>query len=98
MFVSATRSRLRSGFYLLGFFLATTAIQRQAKSAAGNEGLQVRKTQGLAFWTLTFWSDRSAMGRFRVSGAHRKAMPKLRKWCDQAVVGSWETSADNPPD
>ena len=49
------------------------------------------------FWTCTLWSDEPAMRAFMMSGAHRKAMPKLINWCDEASVVHWQQEAAEPP-
>ncbi len=98
MLASITRLRLRSFLYLLPFIISSRRIARQAEIMPGNRGIRLRKTRGLAFWTLTLWEDREAMEFFRGSGAHRRAMPKLKHWCDQAAVASWETQGEDFPD
>ena len=97
MLASVTRLRLRSLRYLLPFLINSRKIARQAEASAGNRGVRLRKAEGLAFWTLTLWDNREAMESFRRSGAHRTAMPKVRHWCDQAAVTSWETPGDGVP-
>lgn len=98
MLASVTRLRLRSFRYLLPFIIHSRRIARQAEAAAGNRGVRLRKTRGLAFWTLTAWDDRESMQSFRRSGAHRTAMPKVQHWCDQSVVASWQLDSDQFPD
>ena len=98
MLLSVTRLRLRSFLYLPSFIIASRSITRQARNTPGNLGIELRKTRGLAFWTLTRWQNRESMASFRGSGAHRKAMPKLKRWCDQAAVASWETDDEVFPD
>src|SRR5436190_399991 len=89
MIVSVTRLRLRSIRFLLGFIIDARRSERQAQSTAGCLGTRTRKTAGLAFWTLTFWESEASLRAF-VSGApHRKIMPKLVDWCDEAAVARW---------
>ena len=92
--VSVTRLRLRSVVYLLPFIIVSRRIARQAKNTPGNLGIELRKTRRLAFWTLTRWQNRETMASFRGSGAHRRAMPRLKRWCDQAAVASWEAGEE----
>jgi len=61
-----------------------------SQEAAGNLGVQLRKTKGLAFWTLTMWQDEAAMKTFRGNSPHREAMQKLAGWCDEASFAHWE--------
>jgi hypothetical protein len=42
------------------------------------------------FWTLTLWDSAEAMRAYMTGGAHRKAMPKLAGWCDEASVVHWD--------
>lgn len=98
MLASVTRLRLRSFIFLLPFIVNSSRIARQAENSSGSRGVRLRRTRGLAFWTLTLWDDCEAMESFRQSGAHRSAMPRLKNWCDQAAVASWETRGEDLPD
>ena len=95
--VTVTRLRLRSGRYLLPFLWDTLRIGRQARHAAGSLAGTVRRADG-AFWTLTLWQDTAAMRAFMMAGAHRKAMPKLAGWCDEASLADWEQPSTTLPD
>jgi hypothetical protein len=49
------------------------------------------------FWTRSIWANEAAMKSFMVSGVHRRVMPKLPKWCDEASVARWtQDSAQQP--
>ncbi len=49
------------------------------------------------FWTLTLWESEDAMKAYRRAGSHGRAMPNLRKWCDEASVAHWtQESSDFP--
>lgn len=96
-FVSITRLRLRSLRYLPAFMRDALITAQQAKKAPGNLRVRLRKTQGLTFWTLTVWQNESAMAAYRVSGPHKKAMPKLQQWCDEASVANWSQDTDVLP-
>jgi hypothetical protein len=46
---------------------------------------------------MTVWKDQAAMNVYRTGGAHRKAMPKLLNWCNEAAVVHWtQESLDIP--
>jgi Domain of unknown function (DUF3291) len=89
VFVSVTRLRVRSVFYLPQFVWYAIQSQRQAQRAPGLIAGQVARDVRNAFWTTTMWESERAMEVFRVQGAHRGAMPKLLDWCDEASLVHW---------
>jgi heme-degrading monooxygenase HmoA len=96
-FVSITRLRVRSWRYLPAFILQSLRSASQAKRAAGNFAVSVLRDADLAFWTRTLWSEEAAMRAFMLSGAHRRAMPRLLEWCDEAAVVHWNQDDFAPP-
>jgi uncharacterized protein DUF3291 len=50
-----------------------------------------------AFWTRTLWNDQDAMRVFMLSGAHRRMMPRLLNWCDEASVAHWTQDSLETP-
>src|SRR5574341_548939 len=96
-FISVTRLRARSIFYLPQFFWHTFKVQKQAKSASGMLGGRLLLEARWAFWTMTAWESEAAMRAFRSSGAHMKAMPKLLDWCDEASYAHWEQESEELP-
>jgi hypothetical protein len=88
-FVSVTRLRLRSAWYLLPFIGHTYLGMRQTQHAPGFLDGQLAGGPGRTFWTLTVWRDEADMKAFRVAGAHKRAMPRLLDWCDEAAVAHW---------
>ena len=97
-FISVTRLRLRSLRYLPPFLWHTLRSLLQAKRAPGNLSAKTRRAADGAFWTLTAWDAAAAMRAYRNSGAHKRAMPKLLEWCDEASIGHWEQEPAEPPD
>jgi hypothetical protein len=87
--VSVTRFRLRSIRYLPFFILHANRTISQIRKADGFVAGAVQRDASLAFWTLTVWRDEHAMRAYGASGAHRKAMPHLAEWADEASVGHW---------
>ena len=86
--ISVTRLRLRSFRFFLPFLWYALRSQVQARATPGNRGVEVRRHSG-AFWTLTLWDNPSAARSFVNAGAHKKVMPRLMHWCDEASVATW---------
>ena len=68
VFVSATRLRVRSVFFLPQFFWHTFRSQKQAKSTSGMLGGRLMLEARWVFWTVTVWESEGAMRTFRGSG------------------------------
>lgn len=98
VFVSITRLRIRSLRFMPAFILDTLLTTRQTKRAEGFLGGSLLPDRRRAFWTLTLWRDQADMRRYMTSGAHRKAMPKLLNWCDEASVVHWQQDDPVAPD
>jgi hypothetical protein len=95
--VSVTRLHLRSLRFFPGFLWYTRRSMRQAKKTPGNLGVRVRKTKGLAFWTLAIWRDNPAIRTFVPAWPHKEAMQKLPHWCDEAAFADWEQDTADWP-
>ena len=96
--ISVTRLRVRSFRYLPLFIFYTLLSARQAKRASGNLGTGLLREANSTFWTRTAWRDEAAMRSFMMTGAHRRVMPKLLDWCDEASVVHWTQEAAELPD
>ena len=96
--IAVTRLRIRSFRFVMPFAWHAWHSFRQAKHAAGSLGAKLRKAEGLAFWTLSAWQDKPTMNAFRITPPHRDAMPKLRKWCDEAAYVDWNQEPAELPD
>jgi hypothetical protein len=97
-FVSVTRLRIRRWRYLPAFLYLTLLSFIQARRAEGNLGTSIQRDARLVFWTITLWRDEHSMREFRNHGAHLRAMPKLREWCDEATYAHWPQESAEPPD
>ena len=98
LFISATRLRLRSIWFLLPFLKTNFGTIRQLKEAMGFLKGKTLIDRKLTFWTLTAWASEKDMKAYRNSGAHLKAMPKLINWCDEATAVHWTTESTSLPD
>ncbi len=88
-FVSITRLRLRSVLYFLSFFIHATRSGNQINKATGFLQGKTLLDRKLTFWTMSLWTDNIAMIKYRNTDAHKKAMPKLQHWCDEASILHW---------
>lgn len=89
-FVSLTRLRLRSIRYLPFFALHTLRSLRQVRKAPGFQAGALLPDRSWTFWTITAWDERDSMRHYMLAGAHKRAMPHLMHWCDEASVAHWE--------
>jgi heme-degrading monooxygenase HmoA len=96
-FISVTRLRVRSFRYLPEFLWDTAQSVRQVQRSSGFLGGRLLVNLPYVFWTMTVWLDEAAMNAFRTGGAHRKAMPKLLHWCDEAAVVHWTEGSPEIP-
>jgi hypothetical protein len=80
------------------FLLFAVRSSRQAKVSEGNLSVSLLRDSHMAFWTCTVWTTEEAMKSFMLSGVHRKAMPRLLDWCDEAALVHWAQQAEQPPD
>ena len=95
-FVSVTRLRLRSVLLLPRFVWLNERVVRQiAKSPGFREGRLLLDAK-LVLWTMTSWDSEVEMRAFRDCSAHRRVMPKLLAWCDEASVARFADRGDLP--
>lgn len=87
--LSITRLRVRSIRYLPSFFWYVFLTVRQVRHSPGFKGGSLIRDANHTYWTITCWEDQKAMINYRNADEHRKAMPKLAKWCDEASVVHW---------
>ena len=88
-FVSGTRLRLRSLWFLPAFMKSNNAVIKQLKISGGFAGGKELMDKGLVFWTLNIWEQETDMKVFRISEPHRKGMQKLPDWCNEATYAHW---------
>lgn len=95
--ISVTRLRVRSYFYLPPFLWDTFKAIRQVERSPGFLGGRLLVNAKNVFWTMTAWKDEAAMNAYRTGGAHRRAMPKLLNWCNEAAVVHWTQESSEIP-
>jgi hypothetical protein len=96
--VSITRLRVRHWRYLPGFFFQTVRSALQAKSASGNLAVSIVSEARNTFWTRSVWESEAALRGFMLAGAHKRAMPKLARWCDEGSIVRWTQETLRLPD
>jgi hypothetical protein len=89
-FVSLTRLRIRSIRFLPVFTIYTLRSIRQVKKAPGFQTGRILFDRDWAFWTMTAWDGQDSMRGFMTTGDHKRAMPHLMHWGDEASVAHWE--------
>ena len=98
VFISATRLRLRSVWFLIPFIRTNAGAMRQLKQESAFLQGKTLMDRHLTFWTLTAWSSEKDMRAYRNNGAHLKAMAKLINWCDEATATHWSQEGTALPD
>ena len=97
VFVSLTRLRIRSMWFMPGFGWHAMRSNSQVKRAQGFLRGGLLPDRERTFWTMTMWDSQESMRAFLLTGAHKKAMPKLLDWCDEASVAHWEQEDEALP-
>jgi len=75
--VMGSRLELKSYFAIPGFFRAAFKVRRQVREAPGAIGVAlIAQPSRKTFWTLSAWTDQSALHRFVATSPHREVMAK----------------------
>ena len=88
-FISITRLRVKSLFFLFSFIRANEASVKELESSSGLLMGKELIDKKLTFWTITLWEDEDSITKFRGSLSHRNAMQHLPKWCNEASYHHW---------
>ena len=96
--VSITRFRARALWFVPMFALHAQRSIAQIREADGCISMALLRDKNRAFWTMTMWADERSMKAYLTSGAHRKAMPGLADWADEASVVHWTQDHAERPD
>ena len=94
VYVSITGLRLKTPFHAAWFWWHAIRSMMQAQAAPGNLRAEARAIGGVQH-TLTVWTNRTAMRRFLITGAHVKAMRAFPRIATGSTFG-FET--DTVPD
>ena len=97
VFISLTRLRIRSIRFLPLFAWDAVRSNRQVQRAEGFQTGALLADRRWTFWTMTAWDSQESMRRYMTTGPHKKAMPKLMTWCDEASVAHWEQESAKLP-
>ncbi len=95
-FVAITRVQLKSVWNVPQFLWHAILSRRQVVKAGGMLKVDAFNL-GLVFCTRSVWKDAASMRAFMLSGAHRKAMPVLRKIAVVTTTDHWEQEAVEMP-
>lgn len=92
MIIVATELHVRNFWHFFEFSFLAVLSQIQAKKTKGcikaissNKGWRIG-------YTITLWENKEAMMAFRNSGAHKKAMSKIRKLSPCYKTLRWESN------
>jgi hypothetical protein len=96
-FISVTRLRIRAWRFLPRFLWMTFKARRQAQTSGGFRGGSLLADRARTFWTLTAWDGEADMRAYMTAGDHRRAMPRLLDWCDEASVVHWSQEGEPLP-
>lgn len=94
VYVSITGLKLKGPFAAARFWWHALRSMAQAQAAPGNISASARRIDGVNH-TLSVWTDKAAMRRFLVSGAHGQAM---RAFPSIATGSTFGFEAETVPD
>jgi quinol monooxygenase YgiN len=96
--VSITRFRARAFWFVPLFAFHAQRSISQIRNAKGCLALALLKDKKRTFWTMTMWTDERSRKSYMTSACHRKAMPRLADWGDEASVVHWHQNQPERPD
>jgi heme-degrading monooxygenase HmoA len=82
---------------MLPFTIYSLRSASQARRSPGFLGGWLGSSGNRSFWTVTVWDDEAAMKRFRDSGIHKAAMPKMLNWADEGAMARYQQDHTEPP-
>jgi hypothetical protein len=96
--IVVTRLRLKDPALLDEFFVDAVAAIEQAQKSDGNLGADALADANNAWWSVSSWHGRDAMGAFVCSEPHQSIMSRLDHYCDEATFVDWEQPSTDLPD
>jgi hypothetical protein len=93
-YVMASKFELTSAWRSAAFVAQAVRAWRQARRAPGVVGVTLR-AQPLrrTYWTLSAWTDETALYAFARAEPHRTIMKRARPWAKTATFRFWTTDA-----
>jgi hypothetical protein len=81
------------------FFRAASGVRKQLASAEGLVGYSLRaKPLSLRYWTLSIWTDQTALQEFVRTSPHLGVMSSLKPFMARTTFVQWEiTGVDGRP-
>jgi Domain of unknown function (DUF3291) len=92
MIIVATELHVRSFRYFFEFALFSVRSLKLAKKSTGCIKAEAANSGWRIGYTLTVWDNKEMMLQFRNSGAHKKAMSKIRKLSHRYKTLRWESN------
>jgi hypothetical protein len=95
--ISYTRLHRKSFLDWPALWWHTILTSWQVVNTPGFLGAKLIIDANGASWTVSAWDSKSAMQKYRTSGAHHVALLRIQEWCDEAAAGHWEQENSNLP-
>jgi hypothetical protein len=94
-YVMASRFELTSAWRSPAFLVQSIRAWQQARHSPGVFGATLRaQLLRRTYWTLSAWTDRSALYAFARTEPHRTIMKRVRPWAKTATFRFWTVPAD----
>jgi hypothetical protein len=96
--VMASRFQLRTAWRSPVFLVHSLRLWRQARRSPGSLGVSLRADplKG-TFWTLSAWTDRTALYGYARTDPHGRIMKRIRPWTRDSVFRFWEVPTEDVP-
>lgn len=96
--VMASRFEVRSLRHVPGFFLASLALLRQARTSPGTHGFTLKaELTKRTFWTLSAWRDDASLRAYAAAEPHRSTMRRKRGVMRDSTFVYWKVTGAELP-